>query len=117
MMNSNDKAPRINRMRRLRNDTRSLLRSRPLIGLLAGVAGMQVVAVHHGSIDARQRDTVALKPRARTLNEAMVQSLAPVTVQPLVDVQSLHYGQMSLAASSLPMGRAVSRACAPGQRS
>ena len=85
--NLNDKAPRTTRMRRLRNDTRSLLRSRPLVGLLAGVAGMQVVAVHHGSIDARQRDTVALKPR--TLNEAMVQSLAPVVVQPLNDVKSL----------------------------
>ncbi|HEX2203527.1 MAG TPA: lytic transglycosylase domain-containing protein [Longimicrobium sp.] len=108
MKNSNDKAPRINRMRRLRNDTRSLLRSRPLIGLLAGVAGMQVVAVHHGSIDARQRDTVALKPR--TLNEAMVQSLAPVTVQPLQDVRSLKMAAAAAPKATTAVKKTASKA-------
>jgi soluble lytic murein transglycosylase-like protein len=45
--NASTPAPR--RSRRIKNDTRSLLRSRPLQGLLALVAGLQVVAVAGGN--------------------------------------------------------------------
>lgn len=114
--NLNDKAPRVTRMRRLRNDTRSLLRSRPLIGLLAGVAGMQVVAVHHGSIEARQRDTVALKAHPRTLNEAMVQSLAPVVVQPVRDAATVESLKMAAAPGAAKATAGVKKSASKAER-
>jgi soluble lytic murein transglycosylase-like protein len=72
--------PPARRRTRLRNDTRSLLRSRPLQALLLTVAGMQVVAVGSGhGHDAAPHSIAAIIERMRT---APVAVMAPVQAAP-----------------------------------
>jgi soluble lytic murein transglycosylase-like protein len=69
------------RRTRLRNDTRTLLRSRPLQAALAIVAGMQVVAVGSGKAlhSDEPRTLAAMVERMQT---APVQVIPPVLAEP-----------------------------------
>ncbi len=54
------------RRSRVRNDTRSLVRSRPLQGVLALVAGLQVVAVAGGKVTEQRQTGPGLVREAMT---------------------------------------------------
>jgi soluble lytic murein transglycosylase-like protein len=71
-----NKAPRLRKSTRMGNDTRSLLRSRPLQALFLGVAAMQGVAVASGEY----RYDTFLKPGNDAALSAPVAALAPVVV-------------------------------------
>ncbi|HET7460023.1 MAG TPA: lytic transglycosylase domain-containing protein [Longimicrobium sp.] len=71
------------RRSRLRNDTRSLLRSRPLQGVLALVAGLQVVAVAGGANASEQPRTGPGLVRQAMAAPAVVQAPAAVVRAPV----------------------------------
>jgi len=70
------------RRTRLRNDTRSLLRSRPLQGVLAVVAGLQVVAVAGGGAPQTPRTAPGLVRQAMAA-PAVIQDPAAVARAPV----------------------------------
>ncbi|HEU0055374.1 MAG TPA: lytic transglycosylase domain-containing protein [Longimicrobium sp.] len=70
------RAPRLRQGARLRNDTRSLLRSRPLQALFLGVAAMQASAVASGGY----RYDTFLKPADDSPAPVVAQAMLPVEV-------------------------------------
>ena len=81
-MKKNASTPAPRRSRRIKNDTRSLLRSRPLQGVLALVAGLQVVAVAGGK-DLPQAQ------RPRLMRQAVAMQMPATVVQAPVKVAAL----------------------------
>src|SRR4051812_29318683 len=65
---------------RLRNDTGSLLRSRPLQALLVMVAAAQVVAVGSGKIDRADQPRTVRELAARVASAEPVGQIAAVVV-------------------------------------
>ncbi len=78
-LTKNQSPPAPRRSRRLKNDTRSLLRSRPLQGVLALVAGLQVVAVAGGK-EAPQPERPRLMRQAVAIQMPAAVVKAPVKV-------------------------------------
>ncbi|HSU16862.1 lytic transglycosylase domain-containing protein [Longimicrobium sp.] len=91
--------PPVRRRTRLRNDTASLLRSRPLQAVLVIVAGMQVVAVGSGKAlhDDQPRTLAEMALRLRT---APVQVMPPVLAEPPAKALKKEHGEAVAAVKS-----------------
>ena len=76
--NAKKSSTRTNRQSKLRMDTRSLLRSRPLQAMMVGVAALQGVAVAAGKSGHQERQNPLTGQSS--VNESLVMQLAPVAV-------------------------------------